>query len=187
MGSNPFRDSRCTWGDPPRSGECDPYRFLETAIRELLRTNVEHGSPATDIPWEPVSKLLSESRVSVVSTAGLSMRGDEPFDMQTERKRPSWGDPTWRRLRGDVTTETIQAHHLHIETSHLLKDLDVCFPVPLLRELQAEGVVGEVAPSHYSIMGFQGPDTRRLRETSCPAIAQAMVEEAVDLALLVPV
>ncbi len=51
MGSNPFRDASCTWGDPPRSGECDPYRFLETAIRELLRATAKYGSPATDIPW----------------------------------------------------------------------------------------------------------------------------------------
>ena len=67
-----------------------------------------------------------------------------------------------------------------------MRDLDVCFPVPLLRELEAEGVVGEVAPSHYSIMGFQGVDLRRL-EPSCREIAQAMVLEAVDLALFVPV
>ena len=187
MGFNPFKDPDCTWGDPPRDGECDPYRFLELAIGGLLRGTVKYGPLAQDIPWAPVSKPLSESRVSVVSTAGLSMRGDEPFDMETEKKRPSWGDPTWRRLSRDVTTDTIQAHHLHIETSHLLQDLDVCFPVPLLRELAAEGVVGEVAPSHYSIMGFQGPDLRRLQQQSCGAIAEAMVEQQVDLALLVPV
>ncbi len=187
MGSNPFKDPDCTWGDPPREGECDPYRFLEEAITELLSANMRHGPVAGEIPWTPVSKGLSGSRISVVSTAGLSMRGDEPFDMETEKKRPSWGDPTWRRLRRDVTTETIQAHHLHIETSHLMKDLDVCFPVPLLRELEEEGVIGEVAPSHYSIMGFQGPDLSRLQEKSVPEIAQAMVDEQVDLALLVPV
>ena len=152
-----------------------------------MRSNVKHGSVVRDIPWTPVSKPLSASRVSVVSTAGLSMKGDAPFDMETEKKRPSWGDPTWRRLRRDVTTETIQAHHLHIETSHLLRDLDVCFPVPLLNELTQEGVIGEAAPSHYSVMGFQGPDFRRLQEQSCGQIAQAMVEEEVDLALLVPV
>ena len=27
MGSNPFKDPSCTWGDPPQPGECDPYRF----------------------------------------------------------------------------------------------------------------------------------------------------------------
>ncbi len=187
MGFNPFKDPECAWGDPPRAGECDPYRFTEVGITELISASVKYAEPAGDIPWAPVAKPISESRISVVSTAGLSMRGDEPFDMETEKKRPSWGDPSWRRLRGDVTTETIQAHHLHIETSHLMKDLDVCFPVPLLRQLAEEGAIGEVAPSHYSIMGFQGPDTSRLQRESCPAIARAMLEEQVDLALMVPV
>ena len=186
LGNNPFSDPECTWGSPPGEGECDPYRFLEEALAELLRSNVRYGGIANEIPWAEVTKPLSESRISVVSTAGLSMKGDEPFDMEGERRRPSWGDPTWRRLARDVSTDTIQAHHLHIETSHLLRDLDVCFPLPLLRELEAEGAIGEAAPSHYSIMGFQGPDLRRL-EPSCHAIADAMVEEEVDLALLVPV
>ena len=61
------------------------------------------------------------------------------FDLETEKKRPSWGDPTWRRLRADVTAETIQAHHLHIDTKYLYEDLDVCFPVPLLHEFVSEG------------------------------------------------
>lgn len=186
MGSNPFSDLDCTWGNPPRAGECDPYRFLEPPLAELLRANIRYDEVATEIPWARVSKPLAESRVSLVSTAGLSMKGDEPFDMEGERRRPSWGDPSWRRLERGVTCDTIQAHHLHIETSHLLSDLDVCFPAPLLREFEAEGLIGEVAPSHYSIMGFQGADLRRF-QPSCRAIAEAMVDQAVDLALLVPV
>jgi len=186
MGSNPFSDADCTWGSPPRNGECDPYRFLEPALAELLRANVRYEEMASEIPWTPVSKPLAESRISLVSTAGLSMKGDEPFDMEGERRRPSWGDPSWRRLERGVTSKSVQAHHLHIDTSHLLADLDVCFPVPLLRELESEGSIGEAAPSHYSIMGFQGPDLRRL-QPSCREIAEAMVAEEVDLALLVPV
>lgn len=187
MGFNPFKDPDCTWANPPRPGEPDPFRFLETPIRTLFEAEARYADPIADIPWTPVTKPLTESRISVVSTAGLSMQGDEPFDMETERKRPTWGDPTWRRLRSDVTSSNVQAHHLHIETSHLLADLDVCFPVPLLNELAAEGIIGDVAPSHYSIMGFQGPDIRRLRDTSCQPIADAMVEEQVDLAVFVPV
>ncbi len=186
MGSNPFKDPECTWGDPPRPGECDPYRFLEEPLTELLRASVRYGKIADEIPWAPVRKPLARSRISVVSTAGLSMKGDAPFDLETERRRPSWGDPTWRRLTRDASVDSIEANHLHIETRHLLKDLDVCFPLPLLRNLEDEGVVGELAPSHYSIMGFQGPDLCRL-EPSCRAIARAMVAEAVDLALFVPV
>ena len=56
MGSNPFSDPTCTWGRPPRDGECDPYRFLEPALAELLRANVRYEEVATEIPWAPVSK-----------------------------------------------------------------------------------------------------------------------------------
>jgi D-proline reductase (dithiol) PrdB len=186
LGFNPFTDPGCTWGDPPRAGEPDPYRFLEPAIEQSMRADIAL-SPIEAIPFAPVEKPLAESRVSIVSTAGLSMRGDTPFDLETEKKRPSWGDPSWRRLRSDVTAETIQAHHLHIDTKYLFEDLDVCFPVPLLHEFASEGRVGEVAPSHYSIMGFQGPDLRRLRKTSPKPIAEAMQSEEVDLAIFVPV
>ena len=56
-----------------------------------------------------------------------------------------------------------------------------------IADLEAEGVVGEVAPSHYSIMGFQGPDLRRLRKASPKPIAEAMQNEEVDLAIFIPV
>ena len=45
-----------------------------------------------------------------------------------------------------------------------------------------------MAPTHYSIMGFQGNDTSALSSNeSAPAIAEAMKSEEVDLALLAPV
>ena len=32
-----------------------------------------------DTPWTPWTKKLSESKVAMVSTAGLHLRGDQPF------------------------------------------------------------------------------------------------------------
>ena len=49
------------------------------------------------------------------------------------------------------------------------------------------GVVGSVAASHYSIMGYQGNDTSELEQVSAPAIAAALGSESVDLVLLTPV
>ena len=141
MGSNPFKDPECTWGDPPRPGECDPYRFLEEPLTELLRANVRYGKIADEIPWAPVRKPLAQSRISVVSTAGLSMKGDEPFDMEGERKRPTWGDPSWRRLPSDAAGDTIEANHLHLDTSYIQRDINVALPVDRLRSLVEAGAV----------------------------------------------
>ena len=42
-------------------------------------------------PWTPMAKPLSESKVAMVSTAGLHLRGDQPFvgGDQTYRVIPS--------------------------------------------------------------------------------------------------
>jgi D-proline reductase (dithiol) PrdB len=134
-----------------------------------------------------VRRPLAASKVALLSTAGLSMKGDPPFDMEMERRNPLRGDPGWRALRADATSATIEANHLHIDTSYILRDLNVALPLDRLRELVAEGTVGAMADRHYSIMGYQGNDTSELEQASAPAIAAAMQAEGVELALLAPV
>ena len=167
--------------------EVDPWKFAGGFLKKVLSPRIP-GEPAhPEIPWSPVRKCLAESRVSLLSTAGLSMKGDTPFDMESERKKPTWGDPTWRRLRSDATSESIEANHLHIDTGYVARDLNVALPLDRTRELAAEGVVGALADSHYSTMGYQGNDTSTLENESAPQIAAAMQSEEVDLALLAPV
>jgi D-proline reductase (dithiol) PrdB len=167
--------------------EVDPWRFAGSFLKKVLSPRIPEEPSHPEIPWAPVRKRLAESRVSLLSTAGLSMKGDAPFDMESERKKPTWGDPTWRRLRSDATSESIQANHLHIDTSYILRDLNVALPLDPLRALVADGVIGGVADSHYSIMGYQGNDSSILENQSAPEIAEAMQSEEVDLAILAPV
>jgi D-proline reductase (dithiol) PrdB len=174
-----------TESNAPR--EVDPWRFAGSFIAKVLGAGIPAEATHGEIPWAPVSKPASESKVALLSTAGLSMEDDEPFDMEGERQRPIWGDPSWRRIRSDATSATIQANHLHIDTGYIERDLNVALPLDRLRELVAAGDVGAVAASHYSIMGFQGNDRSVLENESAPAIAAAMQSEEVDLALLAPV
>ena len=53
-------------------------------------------------------------------------------------------------------------------------------------KLDGAGEIGEVAPSHYSFMGYLLRPEEFLR-TSVPAIVEGLKAEAVDVALLVPV
>jgi D-proline reductase (dithiol) PrdB len=115
------------------------------------------------------------------------MKDDAPFDMDYERKHPTRGDSTFRRLRADATADQIEANHLHIDTGYIERDLNVALPLDRLRELAEEGHVGSLAETHYSIMGFQGSDSSQLENESAPAIAEIMKSEEVDLALLAPV
>jgi hypothetical protein len=165
--------------------EVDSWRFAGGFLKNVLSRMIPEQPAHGEIPWTPVRKALSESKVALLTTAGLSAGGDLPFDMEFERQNPTRGDASWRRIPADV--ETYQANHLHIDTGYIGRDLNVALPLDRLRELAAAGEVGAVAPSHYSIMGYQGNDSSRLEQQSAPEIAAAMRSEEVDLALLAPV
>jgi D-proline reductase (dithiol) PrdB len=165
----------------------DSWRFAGSMLSKVLGAAIPAEPTHDPIPWTPVSTPLPESRVALLSTAGISMKGDAPFDMDYERAHPTRGDSSWRRLAASATSADVEANHLHIDTGYIERDLDVALPVARLRELVSEGLVGSIADSHYSIMGFQGSDSSRLVEESAPEIAAAMQSEEVDLALLAPV
>lgn len=165
----------------------DPWRFAGKFLASVLGGQIPDEPTHGPIPWAPVTKPLSESKLALLTTAGISMKGDTPFDMDGERARPTWGDPSWRRLRADATSASIEANHLHIDTGYIERDLGVALPLARLRELVAAGEVGAMADTHYSMMGFQGRDSSTLENQSAPEIAAAMKSEEVDLALLAPV
>lgn len=167
--------------------QVDPWRFTGKFLENLLSRGIPREPAWPPIPWTPLAKPLAQCRVALLSTAGISQRADAPFDMEYERQNPTRGDSSWRRLRADSTPATILANHLHIDTSYIARDLNVALPLDRLRELAAVGEIGSVAPSHYSIMGYQGGDSSALEQRSAPEIAAAMKSEEVDLAIFVPV
>jgi D-proline reductase (dithiol) PrdB len=169
------------------SQQVDPWRFAGGFIKNALGSAIPDEPSHPPIPWTPFDKRLSDAKVALLSTAGLSMKDDEPFDMEFERRNPMRGDGSFRRLRADATAADVDANHLHIDTGFIERDLNVALPLDRLRELVDEGMVGAMAETHYSVMGFQGNDASRLENESAPAIAEAMKSEEVDLALLAPV
>ncbi len=90
--------------------QVDPWRFTGGFLRKVLSSRIPDQPVHGPIPWTPVAKPLGQSTVALLSSAGLSMKGDPPFDMEGERRRPTWGDPSWRRLRADATGETSGLH-----------------------------------------------------------------------------
>jgi D-proline reductase (dithiol) PrdB len=166
--------------------EVDSWRFLPPRLARLLRARMEATPAATSIPFTPLAAPLAAARIALLSTAGISCPPDLPFDMDTERSNPLWGDPSWRRIPATATATDVEVNHLHIDTSYIRRDLNVALPLQRLTELVAAGEVGSLAPTHYSVMGFQLDPTPQLSE-SAPAIAASMRAEGVTAAVLAPV
>jgi hypothetical protein len=163
----------------------DSFRYLSLASIAVVKMLIARASKDA-IPWTPVSRPLAESTVALISTAALSLNCDAVFDTQGERANPWWGDPSYRVIPRTATEADITASHLHIETAYLLQDIDVALPLRRLEELTRDGVVGCVAPSHYSFQGYLLDPTEFLA-TSVPAMVAQMKAESVDVALFVPV
>ncbi len=162
----------------------DSFKYLPGSIANYYRNlAAEREDP---VPWTPLAKPLLECRLALVTTAGISVEGLEPpFDAERERREPMWGDPSFRRIPRDVRQEQIVASHLHINNRDILADVNVVLPVQRFLELESRGVIGSLAPTNYSFMGYQ-MNTGEWRERYAPEVAALMKQEAVDAALLTP-
>jgi D-proline reductase (dithiol) PrdB len=136
-----------------------------------------------DSPWTPMRKPLSESRVALVTSAGLHLRDDAPFI--TDHK--GGGDTSYRVIPRDTAAADIIQSHVSIGFDHtsIYRDINVTFPMDRLRELKDRGVIGSLADNYYSFMGALR-DASGIVEQTGPEVAQRLVDEGVDVALLTP-
>jgi D-proline reductase (dithiol) PrdB len=135
------------------------------------------------MPWARLKRPLPESRVALVSTAGLVLPSQEPFD-QTIRG----GDWTFREIPANADTKTLIDAHRSASYDHggVHADANLAFPIDRIGELAADGVIGSVNHRHFSLMGsITAPG--RMTSRSAPAVADALVADGVDAVLLVPI
>jgi D-proline reductase (dithiol) PrdB len=153
-----------------------PYRY-----RLLLRAYPWRR--IDPVPCARLARRLGDCRVALVGTAGLVPPGAPPFDASVKG-----GDVSCRVVPGDADPATLGEWHRSDAFDHtgLGRDRNLAFPLDRLRELAAEGVIGSVAPRHLSFMGSITAPGRLVRYTA-PEGARLLVEDAVDVALLVPV
>ena len=162
----------------------DSFKFLPGSIAAYYRNlPVQREEP---VPFTPLAKPLGQCRFALVTTAGIYHKGKEPpFDTEREKREPMWGDPTFRRIPRDVKQEEIGACHLHTNNRDILIDVNIVLPVHRFLELESEGVIGSLAPTSYSFMGFQMNSTE-WRQRYAPEVAALMKDEGVDAVLLTP-
>ena len=135
------------------------------------------------VPWAPLRRPLREARVALVSTAGLVLPSQAPFDDAVKG-----GDWSYREVPSDADVSMLIDTHRSESFDHsgVQRDPNLGFPIDRLRELVAEGIVGSVNHRHFSFMGsITAPG--RLMATSAPEVAAALAEDGVDAVLLVPI
>ncbi len=162
----------------------DSYRYISGITRRMLRTWVEMEKPRP-IPFSPLCKPLKQSKVALLSSAGIALKSDRPFDHEGERRNPWWGDPSYRVLPATATEADVNLYHLHIDPRPAYQDLNCLFPLVRLKELERLGEVGASAEQHFSMRGYILQPETLLKETA-PAIIHDLRAERADVVVLVP-
>ena len=156
-------------------------RDLSLSLRAFLKTY--RWRTIEPVPEASLSKPLSQCRVVIVSSAGFVVPGDTPFDQSMRG-----GDFSFRVIPADTHLPALEEHHRSDSFSHagLEADRNMGLPLDRLHELAADGTIGEIAPRHISLMGSITAPGRLVRHT-LPAVADLLIEDHVDVALMVPV
>ncbi|MGD8972451.1 MAG: glycine/sarcosine/betaine reductase selenoprotein B family protein, partial [Desulfobacterales bacterium] len=135
------------------------------------------------VPWTPLRKHLKDSRLVLVSSAGIVTSNQKPFD-RTIRG----GDPSIREIRSDIDVSTLTETHRSDAFDHsgIQQDPNLAFPLERLRELSEDGRIGSLNHRHLSVMGSITAPGRLIKKT-IPLVVPKLVEDNVDVALLIPV
>ncbi len=155
--------------------------LLEAAdLKGAFKTYPFPTNPAS--PWTPLAKPLAQCRVAILTTAGLYVAGDQPPFRVTDIE----GDWTLRELRNDQPLEGLAIAHDHFDHARAEADLNCVYPHTRLQELAAQGLIGGLAPTHFSISGYC---TRadQVVEHTLPQVVQRLRAECTDVLLHVPI
>ncbi len=165
----------------------DSYRFLPRSFQPMY-ANAKPVEGEREPVWAPFEGRLAEARISLLTSAGLSLAGEqEPFDLDRERTEPTWGDPSHRVLPHELASRNLAMSHLHVNNADVLADHNIALPTDVLDEVVADGVVDAAAPRHVSVMGYQESGARVWRDETAPAIVEVLRDDRVDGVVLAPV
>ncbi len=159
-----------------------------------------YGKPASKTaydsgPFTPLYKPVAALRLALVTSSGHFIEGDDPrpfgvTDLTQADAITRIGDflksaPVLSVIPADTPEAQLRVRHPGYDIHGVQLDPNVAFPLTRLRELQAQGLIGEVAAEAYSFVGACLQSL--LLKKSGPEWVERIKTQGVDAVLLVPV
>lgn len=137
---------------------------------------------SSTVPWTPMHKPLRDSRICLVTTGGLHLKSDTPFDMADPN-----GDPTLRKIPATATRDQLRITHDYYDHADADRDFNIVMPLDRIRELVAAGHLAGLTATHYSFMGhIDGPHLATLEREILPRLIAGIRTESPDFVFLTP-
>ena len=126
------------------------------------------------MPWATLKKPLSQCRIALITTGGVFIEGQTPFER---------GDFSYREIPRDVSKETLRIWHPGYDHGPAEEDINCIFPLDRFQEMEAEGIIGELAQTQYSFMGLINEPEALINGTA-PEVGRLLKEAEVDAVFL---
>lgn len=181
-------------------GDClDDGRF-ERVIRHVYEGQVQAyaGEPRYKYdhgPFAPLVKPISQSRMALITSSGhfVAECDPEPFGTESMTQEDAINrileflrtEPTLSAIPSDTRAGRLRVRHPGYDIRSAQTDPNVVFPLERLRELERDGIIGELASPAYSFVG--ACSQQRLLNGIGARWANLLKEDDVEVALLVPV
>ena len=130
--------------------------------------------PIEETYWTPPVPA-NERRISVVSSAAVSKRGDKAF---------SWLARDCRSINKHERDLVMTHVAVEYDRTAWQQDLNTIIPFDRLEEMAADGEIGSVADEHFTFMGAADPVDM---EKSARETAERMRQDNVNTVFLIPV
>ena len=117
------------------------------------------------VPFTPFDRELSKSTIAIVTAGGVHLKDQEPFNIADEL-----GDLGYREIPPDVDSSQLMVTHHHYDHTDADNDINVVFPIDVLRDLEAEDFIGGIAKKHIGYMGYT-MQLKAMYEGTAPEIA----------------
>jgi len=156
--------------------------FTRWPVLGRLWSKAARISVNMNAPWTPMRKPLTSCRVCLITTGGLHLKTDHPFNMDDPQ-----GDPTFRRIPAGAMQSDLTITHNYYDHDDADRDFNILLPLDRLRELAHAGRLGGLVPTHYSFMGhIDGPHVVTLEKAIMPALLAGIQAEGPDFVFLTP-
>lgn len=157
------------------SDSIEPVQYMERSRAYYAAQGYERAyvwAHFDDVPFTRLARPLAQSRLVLITTASLTDR------RATDARRIASGstiDPPARLYGSDLFWAKEETH---------LDDLNSFFPIDHLKRAVNDGRIGSLAPRFHCVPTSYSQ--RQSIDTDAPQVIGLCREDAVDVALLVP-
>ena len=134
-------------------------------------------------PNTPLRKVLNRCRVALITTAGLHLREQEPYN-----DRIIGGDCSYREIPNTIEIQALAQGHRSkaFDASGTESDVNLVLPLDRFRELENAGKIGALNHRHCSFMGSVTKPKPLIQKTA-PEVGEMLKADGVDVVFLTPV